>query len=145
MEVHNACTKTCSLFTLERQNDCRKKSIRNIVVLRKRTHGRCTLLRAQTGGWANICNIAAFYHEKAPIFTLSQPTTGYCKPTHPPSTSLIQFSVCISLASSPRPAQNWGEDLVTLANYLVCAESAYYVTITCLFVIMSRNVVASYC
>ena len=25
-------------------------------------------------------------------------TTGYCKPTHPPSTSLIQFSVCISQA-----------------------------------------------
>ena len=24
------------------------------------------------GGWADICNIAAFYHEKAPMFTLSQ-------------------------------------------------------------------------
>jgi len=27
----------------------------------------------QTRGWADICNIAAFYHEKAPMFTLSQP------------------------------------------------------------------------
>ena len=49
-------------------------------------------------GWTDICNMAAFYHEKAPMFTLSQPTTGYCTPTHPPSTSLIQFSVCISQA-----------------------------------------------
>ena len=39
--------------------------------------------------------LAAFYHEKAPMFTLSQATAGYCTPTHPPSTSLIQFSVCI--------------------------------------------------
>ena len=77
------------------------------VVSRKRAHGRCTLLCAQTRGWADICNIAGniygniaatFYHEKAPMFTLSQPTTGYCTPTHPPSTSLIQFSVCISQA-----------------------------------------------
>ena len=30
------------------------------------------------GGWVDICNIAAFYHEKAPMFTSSQPTTGYC-------------------------------------------------------------------
>ena len=60
--------------------------------------GRYTLLCAQTGSWANICSIAAFYHKKAPIFTLSQPTTGYCIPTHPPSTSLIQFSTCISQA-----------------------------------------------
>ena len=49
------------------------------VVSRKRAHGRCTLLCAQTGRWADICNILAFsYHEKAPMFTLSQPTTGYC-------------------------------------------------------------------
>ena len=70
------------------------------VVSRKRVHGRCTLLCAQTGGWADICNIAAFYHEKAPMFTLSQPrpTTGYCTPTHPPNTSLIQFSVYSSQA-----------------------------------------------
>ena len=54
-------------------------------------------------GWADICNIAVFYHVKAPKFTLSQPTTGYCKPTHPPSTSLIQFSVCISLACVTSP------------------------------------------
>jgi len=46
----------------------------------------------------DICNIAAFYHEKAPMFTLSQPTTEYCTPTHPPRKSLIQFSVCISQA-----------------------------------------------
>ena len=68
------------------------------IVARKRAHGRCTLLRAQTGGWADIRNIAAFYQKKAPMFTFSQPTTGYCKPTHLPSTSLIQFSVCISQA-----------------------------------------------
>ena len=37
-----------------------------------------------------------FTNEKAPMFTLSQPTTGYCMPTHLPSTSLIQFSACIS-------------------------------------------------
>ena len=46
----------------------------------------------------DICNIAAFYHKYAPMFTLSQPTTGYCTPTHPPSTSFIHFSVCISQA-----------------------------------------------
>ena len=45
-----------------------------------------------------ICDNAAFYHENAPMFTLSQPTTGYCSPTHLPSTSLIQFSVCVSQA-----------------------------------------------
>ena len=32
------------------------------------------ILCAQTRGWVDICNIAAFYHEKAPMFTLSQPT-----------------------------------------------------------------------
>ena len=32
---------------------------------RKRAHGRCTLLCTQTRGWADICNIAAFYHEIA--------------------------------------------------------------------------------
>ena len=42
------------------------------VVSRKRAHGRYMLLCAQTGGWADICNIAAFYHEKAPMFTSSQ-------------------------------------------------------------------------
>ena len=35
------------------------------VVLRKRAHGRYTLLCAQTRGWADTCNITAFYHEKA--------------------------------------------------------------------------------
>ena len=55
---------------------------------RKRAHGRCTLLCTQTRGWADICNIAAFYHEIAPMFTLSQPTTGQsCTPTNPPSTA----------------------------------------------------------
>jgi len=39
-----------------------------------------------------------FYHGKGHMITLSQPTTGYCTPTHLPSTSLIQFSVCISQA-----------------------------------------------
>ena len=34
------------------------------------------------------------------------------------------------LASSPGPTQKSGK--VTLANFLVCAESAHYVTITCL-------------
>ena len=55
------------------------------VVSWKRAHGRCTLLCAQTGGWADICNIAAFYHEKAPMLTLSQPTTGYCMHTYTPA------------------------------------------------------------
>ena len=32
-----------------------------------------TLLRAQTGGWADVCDIDAFYHEKEPMFTLLQP------------------------------------------------------------------------
>ena len=40
-----------------------------------------------------------FIGEKAPMFTLSQPTAGYCTPTHLPSTSLIQFSVCLHLSS----------------------------------------------
>ena len=38
------------------------------VVSRKRAHGRYTLLCAQTGGVGDICNVAAFYHEEAPIF-----------------------------------------------------------------------------
>ena len=33
------------------------------------------MLCAQTGGWVDICNIVAFYHEKASMFALSQPTT----------------------------------------------------------------------
>ena len=70
-------------------------SCKYTVVSRKRAHGWYTLLCAQTGEWADIWNITAFYHEKVPLFTLSQPTTGYCTPTHPLSTSLIQFSVCI--------------------------------------------------
>ena len=52
--------------------------------LAKRGHGRYTLLCAQKRVWADICNIAAFYHKKAPMLTLSQPTTGYCTPTHLP-------------------------------------------------------------
>ena len=51
-----------------------KYSYYGTIVSRKRAHGQCTLLSAQTGGWANICNIAAFYHEKVPMFTLSQPS-----------------------------------------------------------------------
>ena len=54
---------------------------------------------AHTRGWADICNIAAFYHKKATMFTLSQPTTGYCTPTNPPSTSLNQFSVWACVVS----------------------------------------------
>ena len=46
-------------------------------VAQKRAHGQGTLLRAQ---WADICNITVFYHKKAPMFTLSQPTTGYTRP-----------------------------------------------------------------
>ena len=67
------------------------------LVSRKRAHGRYTLLCAQTGVWADICNIAAFYHKKVPMFALSQPT-GCCTLTISPSTSLIQVSVCISQA-----------------------------------------------
>ena len=79
-------------------------------VSRKRAHGRCTLLCAQTGRWADICDITAFYHENAPMFTLSQPTTGYCTPTHLPSTSLIQFSVCVSQACVA--SHKWTSDSV---------------------------------
>ena len=61
------------------------------VVSQKRAQGRYTLLCAQTRGWADICNIAAFYHEKAPMFTLSQPTTGYCTPTHPVLLAAVKF------------------------------------------------------
>ena len=53
-----------------------------IVVSRKRAHGRYTLLCAQTRGWADICNITAFYHEKTAMFTSSQPSTGYCRILH---------------------------------------------------------------
>ena len=42
----------------------------------------------KVAGWADICNIVAFYNEIAPMFTLSQPTTGQsCTPTNPPSTA----------------------------------------------------------
>ena len=56
----------------------------NTAVSQKRAHGQYTLLCALTGGWADICNIAAFYHEKPAMFTLS---IGYCTPTHLPSTA----------------------------------------------------------
>ena len=64
------------------------------VVSRRRVHGWCTLLCAQTGEWADICNIVAFYHEKRPIYII----TTYNRILHTSSTSLIQFSVCISQA-----------------------------------------------
>ena len=70
------------------------------VVSRKRAHGRYTLLCTQTGGWADICNIAAFYHPKKRPFLHYhnlQQDIAY-QHTHPPSTSLIQFSVCTSQA-----------------------------------------------
>ena len=35
-------------------------------------------MSSQIGGRVDISNIAAFYHEKVPMFTLSQLTTGYC-------------------------------------------------------------------
>ena len=41
------------------------------VVSRKRAHGRYTLLCARTRGWADICNIAAFNHEKASMFSIT--------------------------------------------------------------------------
>ena len=38
----------------------------NTVVSQKKVHGRYTLLCAQTRGWVDIGNIAAFYHKKRP-------------------------------------------------------------------------------
>ena len=70
------------------------------VVSRKRAHGRYTLLCTQTGGWVDICNITAFYHPKKHPFLHYhnlQQDIAY-QHTHPPSTSLIQFSVCTSQA-----------------------------------------------
>ena len=46
-------------------------------------------------GWANICYIAAFHHQKVPMFTLIYHNLEQ-DIVH--STSLIQFSVCISQA-----------------------------------------------
>ena len=96
------------------------------VVSRKRAHGQYTLLCAQTGGWVNSCNIAAFYHEKAPTFTLisQQATTGYCTPTHPPSTGLIQFSICISQACDSKANQNFSEAATVTFRYC----SSTYIT-----------------
>ena len=53
------------------------------VVSRKRAHGWYTLLCVQTGGWADICNIAAFYLKKAPCLHYH----NHCTPTHPASTA----------------------------------------------------------
>ena len=86
----DACWVSTQLYTL---------------VLRKRAHGRCTSLCAQTRGWADICNIAAFYHEKAPML-----------PKHPPvllaavkfriasGDALFEFTgtVCISQSNEPK-------------------------------------------
>ena len=47
------------------------------IVSRKRAHGRYTLVCAQTRRWVDICNRTAFYHEKAPMFSLSQRSRGY--------------------------------------------------------------------
>ena len=38
------------------------------------------------GGGQVFVTLLHFYHEKAPMFTLSQPTTGYCRPTRPVQT-----------------------------------------------------------
>ena len=51
----------------------------------------------QEGGRIFVTSLH-FTTKMPPMFTLSQPTTGYCTPTHLPSTSLIQFSVCVSQA-----------------------------------------------
>ena len=45
-------------------------------------------------------------------------------------TSLVMAAV--SLVPRAPPKKNQERGLVTLANFLVCAESAYYVTITLL-------------
>ena len=46
--------------------------------------------------------------------------------------SLIKHSHMHVLASPKALPKNQERGLVTLANFLVCAESAYYVTILCL-------------
>ena len=47
----------------------------NTVVSRKGPMGGMHyFVLMQTKGWVDICNIAAFHHGKAPMFTLSQPT-----------------------------------------------------------------------
>ena len=48
------------------------------IVSWKRAHGRYTLLCDQTRGWADICNIAAFYHEKAPMLPKHLPPPINC-------------------------------------------------------------------
>ena len=53
------------------------------VVLRKRAYRRYTLLCAQTRGWADISNIAAFYQEKHPCLhyhNFQECIAGYCTP-----------------------------------------------------------------
>ena len=50
-------------------------------------------MSSQIGGRVDISNIAAFYHEKAPMFTLSQLTTGYCNQHTPPSTSCMHVGI----------------------------------------------------
>ena len=62
---------------------------------------------------------------------LRKTRTLRCPPRPPLSRSAVL--ACPWLASSPGPTQkNQERGLVTLANYLVCAESAYYVRIMCL-------------
>ena len=46
------------------------------VVSRKSAHGPCTLLWAQTRGWADVCDIATLTTKKhPPMFTLPWPST----------------------------------------------------------------------
>ena len=59
--------------------DCRWLYIPYTVVSRKRAHGWCTLLRAQTGGWADIFNIAAFHHKKRHVYNVQANTPAQYK------------------------------------------------------------------
>ena len=43
----------------------------NTVVSRKRAHGRYILLCAQTGGWADICNITTFQEKDSKFHAMS--------------------------------------------------------------------------
>ena len=87
-----------NMVSLVTGEDCRWLYIPYTVVSRKRAHGWCTLLRAQTQGGGQIFVTSLHFTTKSAMFTSSQPTSQH---TRPVQALIIQFSVYSSQACVP--------------------------------------------
>ena len=80
--VHSRCKYEHAAFITKQANT---------VVSRKRAHGWYTLLCAQTRGWVDICNIAAFYHKKCPCLHYHNLQDLAHQHTHPVLLADVKF------------------------------------------------------